>query len=86
MTIHAILPDGKRVDLNVKGSDSVYDLKLKIQTQENIPANNMQLDFGGNVMSINDQALTQYGVVHSSVISVSTLSTDESGNLKSPPP
>lgn len=79
LIIHVQIVDGETITLHAYGSDSVQQLKQKIQDAEEIPTEKQKITFGGTVLE-NGRTLADYNIPDQTTLQLTVLSSDASPN------
>jgi len=68
MQIFVKIPTGKTITLDVDSSDTLADLKLKIEDKEGFAPETQQLTFNNQVLSDDDKSLNDYSILAGSTL------------------
>ena len=67
MLIYVMTPDGKRITLTVKASDTIETVKAKIEDEEGIPPDDQILIFAGKELD-DEHKVSDHGLKNGSTI------------------
>ena len=74
MQVFVDLESGKRIDLDVEPSDSIFQAKQKIYDREQIDPENQQLSFAGKVLEDN-RTFSDYNIQKESILTLKVIET-----------
>ncbi|WP_214629001.1 leucine-rich repeat protein [Paenibacillus agaridevorans] len=77
LIIHVQIGDGETITLHAYGSDSIQQLKQKIQDAAGIATEKQKISFGGNALE-DGRTLADYNILNQTTLQLVVLSTDAS--------
>ena len=77
LIIHVQMVDGRTMTLHVHGSDSIQQLKQKIQDEEGIEPGNQKVIFAGTILE-DGRTLADYNIPSGATLQLNVLSSDAS--------
>jgi len=72
MIIYVRMPSGPTITLEVEGSDSIYNLKQKIEHKEGIPPDQQILHFNG-ILLVDNRTLADYNIGNGKTLDLTLL-------------